>query len=99
MQRKYLTEWKKFINEQTDLGSMGKKLLDLADAKADILNEYPKVKQKLMTIVNMPGYIANRDRFMSRQEMGYEGIPEYVGYEDAVAIYNYAMNFTKKQNN
>ena len=80
-----------------DAETIGKKLLDLADANADILNQYRKVKEKLMTIVNNPDYIKNRNEFMSRQEMGYKGIPEYVGYDDAVAIYNYAMNFTKKQ--
>ena len=75
MQRKYLTEWKKFINEQTDLGLMGKKLIELAEKNADILNQYPEARAKLMEIINHPNYA---DNIIMMGSSGYAGIPAYV---------------------
>ena len=83
---------KSLLTEQVDADIIGEKLVELAKAASDILNKYPAAKEKLMAIVNHPNY---PDNLFCMECFGYAGIPESIGYNDAVAIYNDAI----KQNN
>lgn len=80
---------KTLLTEQVDADIIGKKLVELAKADSAILNKYPAAKEKLMAIVDHPNY---PDNLFCMECLGYAGIPESIGYDDAVAIYKLAMN-------